>query len=580
MSRTTQRMHRLALALSLRDNIKTFPNFPKKGIQFEDVSGLLSNPALCKQALDECVTWARKQTPAITKVAGLESRGFLLGVPIALKLKVPFVMIRKSDKLPGPVWRVVYTKEYGSDSFEVQKEAFGSDDRVLLVDDLLATGGSIVAAARLIKSAGATPVAFSTIVHLTYLSGLSALTKECPDLRVHALLPLTTSGAVDRSCFPVIPVLAFDIGSGTTKASLVLVNKDRLACMADNPDPEMVEDILLSKQVDILVGVDYQVNGHISDFTQAKLLAVINAFLQEAKAVAKDKGHDWIHVTGIATAVFRDAQNADLFSRMNQAVCSTLQCVNAREEARLGWTTAMLLKPQSTNDLSDEELRCLTSRAVWDLGGGSSQLSVFPDPASGAVHGTTKLQLECVNVGSSQAVKALDVIKANADAQDSPVTYDQACQLITELHKTFRRGLSDALHLPPDHVLGPWTCSPKHVMCIGGPTSAFAAIQTVLRGFSSQPASVMFTQDDVLKAITRVTDAGLDVSMSCDAEVPSQNLGPEELHFMLVPKLCLVLAGMRAMSIEGAYFMPSNGSTLALAIDYVAQSYECGTESD
>jgi len=600
-------MSRLSLARELRACIKTHPNFPEPGIQFEDVSGLLHSPCLTKSAVNACVAWARHINPAVTKVAGLDSRGFLLGPPIALKLRVPFVMIRKPKKLPGTVHKMEYSKEYGKpDALEVQTDAFVPGDNVLLVDDLLATGGTIAAAVRLVQMAGAQPVAFSTIVHLTYLSGMRVIMEACPGLAVHVLLPVKSDSSIDEAhvaecdaasdtgattkrvtdkALPVA-VLAFDIGSGTTKASLVVVDT-KLGNFfgAADPDPACVRDVLMSRQIDILVGVDYQLRGHISAKTQEVLLDTIQRFMSEAKVMARKAGHASFHVTGIATAVFRDAKNVELLGRMEQAMHCTLRCINAREEAHLGWTTGMLLKHLSASaDASqdaDLKRQCMVSGAVWDMGGGSSQLSW----KNAGTHLDTRLLSECVNMGTSHALKALERLRMACPAgaaEPAPedlglcplvltgeacppfikVTYGMACQLVDELQTAFRRGMSDARHLPTDVAPGCWVLGPRHVMCIGGPTSAFAAVQTALDRDATQVAgsnivntrSHVFTVQDVQTALAYVTGRSL-----------------KDWHFMIVPKLCLVLAAMRAMSIEAALFLPSNGSTLAMAVQHARE---------
>jgi len=551
-------MARLCLARELRACIKTFPNFPKEGIQFEDVSGLLSNPKLCRLAVQECASWTRQITPAITKVAGLESRGFLLGPLIAAELKLPFIMVRKPKKLPGVVCRVDYTKEYGTDAFEVQTDAFLPTDNVLLVDDLLATGGSIVAAAKLIQSVGAHPVAFSTIVFLTYLPGLATLSAAFPDLVTHALLPLKVDGSIDEAHVPsdqladasgTMAVLAFDIGSGTTKASLVLVDKEKVREQSmHDPNSACIQNVLMSDQVDILVGVDYQLNGHISVRTQQALLDTIQLFMSKAKSLIKGVP---MYVTGVATAVFRDAQNADLLEHMQQTMHCKLKCVTPWDEATLGWTTAMLLKSSINPVGSESDLakKCLESDTVWDLGGGSSQWTTREFLGRAGI----ALSPECVNMGTSHALKALEALRQQSGelrstqdlvfngAAGGPiikVTFGEACQLADTLTDTFRRGMTDARHMEPDAVLGPWEDGSKYVMCIGGPTSAFAAVQTVLDPeAASATRSHVFTIQDVKTALARVTTSRGPSSVSIS----------RDWHFMLVPKLCLVLAGMRAM---------------------------------
>lgn len=133
----------------LLQNLRNIPNFPKPGIQFKDVSTLFKNPDCHQEMLDELVRLY--QDKGITKIVGIESRGFVMGAMLAARLGIGFVMCRKRNKLPGEVYTVSYQKEYGIDKVEMQKDALSSDDVVLIHDDLLATGGSMVAAIELVK---------------------------------------------------------------------------------------------------------------------------------------------------------------------------------------------------------------------------------------------------------------------------------------------------------------------------------------------------------------------------------------------------------------------------------------------
>nr|CAD2138382.1 unnamed protein product [Meloidogyne enterolobii] len=141
--------------------IRSYPDFPSKGVLFRDVLPLFSNPTLVRSL---CCYIANRYKNKIDLVAGLEARGFLFGPIIALELGIPFVPVRKSGKLPGPVISASYQKEYGKDVFEVQQDALSAGQRVLIVDDLLglsqpfnlSTGGSLHAAEQLVKQTGAT----------------------------------------------------------------------------------------------------------------------------------------------------------------------------------------------------------------------------------------------------------------------------------------------------------------------------------------------------------------------------------------------------------------------------------------
>ena len=127
-------------AYHLKSLVRTIPDFPKPGILFRDITTLLSNPAAFKETLQLLVS--RYRDVELHAVCGIESRGFLIGAPLALELGVAFVPIRKPGKLPAAVERVEYALEYGTDSLEIHKDALQPGQRVLLADDLLATGGT------------------------------------------------------------------------------------------------------------------------------------------------------------------------------------------------------------------------------------------------------------------------------------------------------------------------------------------------------------------------------------------------------------------------------------------------------
>ena len=162
--------------------IRNVPDFPKPGIQFKDITTLLQNPAGFQHAVEQMI--APFQSEGVDGVAGIESRGFLFGAPMALALKVPFVPIRKPGKLPAETISASYTLEYGTDTIEMHADAFKPGDRVLLVDDLLATGGTMAAAVSLVQSAGAIPVGAAFLIELSFLGGRNKLA----GLPVHALI--------------------------------------------------------------------------------------------------------------------------------------------------------------------------------------------------------------------------------------------------------------------------------------------------------------------------------------------------------------------------------------------------------
>lgn len=149
--------------------IRNIPDFPIKGIQFKDITTLIKEGEIFSAAIDYMYDHFRKET--ITKIAGIESRGFIFAAAMAYKLNVGIVPIRKPGKLPGDIMAEEYQLEYGKDSIEVHIDGINKDDKVLIVDDLLATGGTAGAASRLIERIGAEIVGLSFLVELTELNG-------------------------------------------------------------------------------------------------------------------------------------------------------------------------------------------------------------------------------------------------------------------------------------------------------------------------------------------------------------------------------------------------------------------------
>ncbi len=154
--------------LSIRD----VADFPKKGIVFKDITPILKDAQLSKDICDEL---SSQFDDDVTHVAGIESRGFLFGFPAAMKKDISFILIRKKGKLPYKTASLKYDLEYGSAEIEMHIDAVKKGDRVIVHDDLLATGGTAVAAAKLIKQQGAEVVGFSFIVELSFLNGRSLL---------------------------------------------------------------------------------------------------------------------------------------------------------------------------------------------------------------------------------------------------------------------------------------------------------------------------------------------------------------------------------------------------------------------
>jgi adenine phosphoribosyltransferase len=157
----------------LRRAIRDVPDFPRAGIVFKDITPILLDASLFGRTIRAMA--APFERDGITHVAGIESRGFILGAPIALELGAAFVPVRKPGKLPARVERVDYALEYGVDALEVHSDALGAGHRVLLVDDVLATGGTAAAASEVIERLGAEVVGCTLLMVLTFLSGESRL---------------------------------------------------------------------------------------------------------------------------------------------------------------------------------------------------------------------------------------------------------------------------------------------------------------------------------------------------------------------------------------------------------------------
>lgn len=155
--------------LNLSDHIRSIPDFPKPGILFRDITTLLANPAAFREAIRQLVE--RLQGMEIDAIAAAEARGFLFAAPLALELNTALVPVRKAGKLPGQTVAHSYELEYGTDTLEIHADALKKGDRVLIVDDLLATGGTIEACCRLVEKAGATVVACAFLIELVGLSG-------------------------------------------------------------------------------------------------------------------------------------------------------------------------------------------------------------------------------------------------------------------------------------------------------------------------------------------------------------------------------------------------------------------------
>ncbi len=159
--------------MEIKNHIRGIPDFPKPGILFYDISTLIAHPRAWRVTMDRLAKAVSNYQPDV--LAGIESRGFLVAAPLALKLGLGFVMVRKEGKLPGATVSHQYDLEYGKDTVEIQTDAVKPGERIVLVDDLLATGGTMNAATKLFDKVGADVVGAACIIELTFLKGREKL---------------------------------------------------------------------------------------------------------------------------------------------------------------------------------------------------------------------------------------------------------------------------------------------------------------------------------------------------------------------------------------------------------------------
>jgi adenine phosphoribosyltransferase len=155
--------------MDLKQHIRSIPNFPKPGILFYDISTLLAHPQAWRATVERLAEEVRPHRPDL--LVGIESRGFLVAAPLAFAIGGGFAMVRKKGKLPGKTIRYSYDLEYGTDTIEIQEDAISPGQRVVIVDDLLATGGTMQAAVELVRRQGGTVVAGACIIELGFLNG-------------------------------------------------------------------------------------------------------------------------------------------------------------------------------------------------------------------------------------------------------------------------------------------------------------------------------------------------------------------------------------------------------------------------
>ena len=166
--------------MNIKNHIRGIPDFPKPGILFYDISTLLANADAWQFAINELAKEVAPLKPDL--LAGIESRGFLLAAPLALELGLGFTMVRKQGKLPGPCVKYEYQLEYGTDILEIQEDAVKPGQKIVLLDDLLATGGTMLAAIELLRKVGADVIGSACIIELNFLNGRKKLDIPCSTL--------------------------------------------------------------------------------------------------------------------------------------------------------------------------------------------------------------------------------------------------------------------------------------------------------------------------------------------------------------------------------------------------------------
>lgn len=164
--------------MDLKATIRTIPHWPKQGIMFRDITTLIKNPAAFRYCIQQFK--AQYQDKNITKIAGIESRGFIFGAALAHELHLPFVLIRKKGKLPAETVAQEYQLEYGRDKIEIHKDAIEQGDTVLIIDDLLATGGTMRAACQLVEKLQGTVAGCAFVINLPELKGIERIKQYQP----------------------------------------------------------------------------------------------------------------------------------------------------------------------------------------------------------------------------------------------------------------------------------------------------------------------------------------------------------------------------------------------------------------
>jgi adenine phosphoribosyltransferase len=172
------------IAQQIKSAIRDIPDFPKPGIIFKDITPILKDPQLCENIVNAFVE--KLKGTRIDAIAGIESRGFLFGLTLATKLGVPFVPVRKAGKLPFTIKQKAYKLEYGTATIELHTDAFEPGQHIMIHDDLLATGGTALAASELIREMGGIVAGFSFVIGLGFLNGLERIAPVCDKVVVLA----------------------------------------------------------------------------------------------------------------------------------------------------------------------------------------------------------------------------------------------------------------------------------------------------------------------------------------------------------------------------------------------------------
>ena len=171
--------------MDFKSIIRDIPDFPQQGIMFRDITPLLAHPQGLTAVIQGFKTkFAELNIGEIDCIIGIESRGFILGAPMAMALGCGFVPVRKPKKLPSAVFRVEYALEYGTDTLEMHQDAIASGKRVIIIDDVIATGGTAAAAAKLVEQAGAELLGYGFLIELDFLNGRKAL----PEVPIFSLV--------------------------------------------------------------------------------------------------------------------------------------------------------------------------------------------------------------------------------------------------------------------------------------------------------------------------------------------------------------------------------------------------------